>query len=188
MRVREDRMSNSTSSGRGRKPAKRGQGSLIQQPAIKILLGVLLLPSLTTAARPDELFKLSNSQKISCGRDLARGKLRTATCTSFTYLFNTRTSEYFRCEMSLVVTRDKKEVLIVRSDGHCVRKAPIFSAESNYDFDASETEPTNMNSFFGSGGHAIWAADTTRQKVRGCLAVASAFGSDVTRCLDMSFE
>ncbi len=154
----------------------------------RILLGLFLVPLLTTAAWSDKLFKLSNSQKIACSRDLERGRLRTATCRSFTYLFNTKTSEYFRCEMSLVVRRDRKEVLVVRSNGRCVRKAPIFSSESNYDFDASETEPTNMNSFFGSGGHAIWAADTTRQHVRGCIAIASALGSNALRCRDMSFE
>jgi hypothetical protein len=156
--------------------------------ATKSLLGVLLLLSLSTAARPDELFKLSNSQNISCSRDLARGKLRTATCRSFTYLFNIKTSEFFRCEMSLAVTRDKKQVLIVRFDGRCVRRAPIFSAESNYDFDASETEPTNMNSFFGRGGLAIWAADTARRKVRGCISITSVLGSNIMKCLDMSFE
>lgn len=149
-------------------------------------MAVLLLSALPTQA--DELFKLSNGKNISCSRDLSRGKLRTAMCTSYTHLLNVRTSEYFRCQMSLAVTRDKKEVLIVSSDGRCARKPPIFPNESNYDFNAEETEPTNMNAFFGSGGHSVWAADTTRQKVRGCITIESTPGSSIARCLDMGFE
>ncbi|ANW05425.1 hypothetical protein LMTR13_09355 [Bradyrhizobium icense] len=155
---------------------------------MSILTGVLLFLPAAAMAQPERLFKLSDSQNISCSRNLSRGKLRTATCTTFTYLFNTRTSEYFRCQMSLAATRDKREVLIVLTDGGCAKQQRVFSAESSYDFDATETEPTNMNSFFGHGGHSVWVADTTRRKMRGCITISSEIGSNVSKCLDMKFE
>jgi len=31
-------------------------------------------------------------------------------------------------------------------------------------------------------------ADTTAQKVRGCITIASGLGSDVSKCLDMTFQ
>ena len=86
------------------------------------------------------------------------GKLNTATCRSYAYLFNAKTSEYFRCQVGLVLTRDNKEVLNVQADGGCTKKPRIFDTDSNYDFDATETEPPNTNSFFGQGGYAIWAS------------------------------
>mgnify|MGYP003352107316 CR=1 FL=1 len=55
-------------------------------------------------------------------------------------------------------------------------------------FDAAETEPPNTNSFFGPGGYAVWASDTTTRKVRGCISIASGLGSDVSKCLDMTFD
>lgn len=149
--------------------------------------GALLVLPFPASAQPDDLFKLSRAENISCGRSLSRGKLKTATCTSFTYLFNVKTSEYFHCRMSLAVTRDKRNVLVASTDGRCTRRSRIFPVDSRYDFDAAETEPTNMNSFFGHGGHSVWAADTTQRKVRGCLTISSELGS-TSRCLDMSFE
>ena len=133
-------------------------------------------------------FKLSSNQRISCGRGLSAGKLNTATCKSFAYLFNVKTSEYFRCSVSLALTRDNKEVINVQTDGGCVKKARIFDADSNYSFDATETEPPNTNSFFGTGGYAAWASDNTQQKVRGCIIISSGLGSDIAKCLDMKFE
>jgi hypothetical protein len=133
-------------------------------------------------------FRLSSNQRISCGRGLSAGKLSTATCRSFAYLFNTKTSEYFRCSVSLSMTRDAKEILNVQSDGGCVKKPRIFDADSSYSFDATETEPPNTNSFFGNGGYAVWASDNTTQKVRGCITIASGLGSDVSKCLDMKFD
>src|SRR4029079_4819766 len=112
----------------------------------------------------------------------------TATCKSYTYVFNTRTSEYFRCQVSLALTRDNKEVINVQADGGCIKKPRIFDADSNYTFDATKTEPPNTNSFFGTGGYSVWAADTTQQKVRGCIIVASGLGSDISKCLDMTFQ
>lgn len=140
------------------------------------------------AANATDEFKLSNNQRISCGRGLSAGKLNTATCRSYAYVFNVRTSEYFRCTVSVSLTRDNKEVLNVQSDGSCVKKPRIFDTDSSYSFDATETEPPNTNSFFGSGGYAIWASDNAAQKVRGCIIISSGLGSDISKCVDMKFE
>jgi hypothetical protein len=147
----------------------------------------LSLPALVSAARADE-FALSHNQRISCSRGLAPGKLSTATCSSYAYLFNVKTSEYFRCQVNLALTRDNKEVISVQTDGGCAKRPRIFDTDSNYSFDATETEPPNTNSFFGPGGYAIWAADTSAQKVRGCITIASGLGSDIVKCLDMTFR
>ena len=156
---------------------------------MKVCLGaVFSIVALASAAGADELFKLSNNQRIACSRGLAAGKLNTATCKSYTYVFNTKTSEYFRCQVSLALTRDNKEVINVQADGGCAKKPRIFDTDSTYVFDATETEAPNTNSFFGPGGYAIWAADTTQQKVRGCITISSGLGSDISKCLDMSFQ
>jgi hypothetical protein len=55
-------------------------------------------------------------------------------------------------------------------------------------FDATETEPPNTNSFFGPGGYSVWAADTSAQKLRGCITISSGLGTDITKCLDMTFQ
>ncbi len=162
---------------------------MIRMNVAKILAGAALsLSILVGAAQAEDLFKLSNSQKISCSRGLAPGKLNTATCRSYTYVFNTRTSEYFRCQVSLALTRDNKEVINVQTDGSCTKKPRIFDTDSSYTFDATETEPPNTNSFFGQGGYSIWAADTAQQKVRGCITISSGLGSDISKCLDMTFQ
>ena len=143
--------------------------------------------ALVPAARADD-YQLSHNQRISCSRGLAPGKLNTATCKSYTYLFNTKTSEYFRCQVSLALTRDNKEVINVQTDGGCTKKPRIFETDGKYDFDVTETEPPNTNSFFGAGGYSIWAADTAAQKVRGCIIISSGLGSDISKCLDMTFQ
>jgi hypothetical protein len=148
---------------------------------------MLSLVMLAPIAEADE-YKLSHNQRISCSRGLAPGKLNTATCRSYTYVFNAKTSEYFRCQVSLALTRDNKEVINVQADGGCTRKPRIFDTDGNYDFDATETEPPNTNSFFGSGGYSIWAADASAQKVRGCIVISSGLGSDISKCLDMTFQ
>ena len=156
---------------------------------MKVCLGaVFSVVTLASAATADELFKLSNNQRIACSRGLAAGKLNTATCKSYTYVFNTKTSEYFRGQVSLALTRDNKEVINVQADGGCAKKPRIFDTDSTYTFDATETEAPNTNSFFGPGGYAIWAADTTQQKVRGCIIISSGLGSDISTCLDMTFQ
>jgi hypothetical protein len=155
---------------------------------MKVCLGIaLLFVTLVPIAHADE-FKLSNNQRIACSRGLSAGKLNTATCRSYAYLFNVKTSEYFRCTVSLALTRDNKEVINVQTDGGCVKKPRIFDADSNYSFDATETEAPNTNSFFGPGGYSIWASDNTAQKVRGCITISSGLGSDISKCLDMTFQ
>ena len=155
---------------------------------MKIGLGVAFsLMTLGSVALADD-FKLSNNQRIACGRGLSAGKLNTATCKSYAYLFNAKTSEYFRCQVTLALTRDNKEVINVQADGGCTKKPRIFENDGNYSFDATETEPPNTNSFFGPGGYAIWASDVNTQKVRGCIIIASGLGSDVSKCVDMTFQ
>ena len=93
---------------------------------VKICLGVALsVVTLVPVVRADE-FKLANNQRISCSRGLSPGKLNTATCKSYAYLFNVKTSEYFRCQISLALTRDNKEVINVQTDGGCTKRPRIF--------------------------------------------------------------
>ncbi len=143
--------------------------------------------TLASVAAADE-FKLVSNQRIACGRGLAAGKLNTATCKSFAYVFNAKTSEYARCQVTLALTRDNKEVINVQADGGCTKKPRIFDTDFSYSFDATETEPPNTNSFFGPGGFAVWASDNTMQKVRGCITIASGLGTDVSKCVDMTFQ
>jgi hypothetical protein len=154
---------------------------------VKIGFGMALSLPLVDAAFADD-FKLSNNQRISCSRGLSAGKLNTATCKSYAYVFNTKTSEYFRCQVTLALTRDNKEVINVQADGGCTKKQRIFEADSDYSFDATETEPPNTNSFFGPGGYSIWVSDNTKLRVRGCLTISSGLGSDISKCLDMTFQ
>ena len=143
---------------------------------------------LASAAFANE-YRLSNNQRISCSRGLSPGKLSTATCKSYAYVFNIKTSEYFRCSVSMSLTRDNKEVINNQSEGSCVKKPRIFDNNSSYSFDATETEPQSTNSFFGEGGYAVWASDNNARKVRGCIIIRSGLSSgDVSKCLDMKFE
>src|SRR5260370_1890542 len=155
---------------------------------MKICLGVaLLFVTLVPVAQADEL-NLCTNQRISCSPGLAAGKLNTATCKSYAYLFNAKTSEYFRCQVSLALTRDNKEVINVQTDGGCSKRPRIFDTDSSYSFDATETEPPNTNSFFGPGGYPVGASDNTVQKVRGCMTISSGLGSDISKCVDMTFN
>ena len=155
---------------------------------VKICLGVAVgCVTLVPVAQADD-FKLSNNQRISCSRGLSPGKLNTATCKSYACLFNIKTSEYFRCQVSLALTRDNKEVINVQTDGGCTKRPRIFDTDSNYAFDATETEPPNTNSFFGPGGYAVWASDNNALKVRGRIIISSGLGSDISKCIDMKFE
>jgi hypothetical protein len=90
--------------------------------------------------------------------------------------------------MTLALTRDNKEVINVQADGGCAKKPRIFEGDGSYSFDATETEPPNTNSFFGPGGYAVWASSTEKQQVRGCITIASGLGTDVSKCLDMTFQ
>jgi hypothetical protein len=143
---------------------------------------------MTDASAADDIIKLSNSQRIACGRGLNAGKLQNINCKSFAYIFNTRTSEFYRCQVSVGVTRDNKEVLKVDTDGVCTLKARIFPSDSSYAFDATETEPPNTNSFFGSGGTAIWVSDSTKLSAKGCILLNVGVGPDVLKCIDMAFN
>ena len=151
------------------------------------LAAALSFMTLASVAAADD-FKLVSNQRIACGRGLAPGKLNTATCKSYAYLFNAKTSEYARCQVTLALTRDNKEVINVQADGGCTKKQRIFDTDSDYSFDSTETEPPNTNSFFGPGGYSIWAADMAAQKVRGCITISSGLGSDISKCLDMTFQ
>ena len=163
-------------------------GMVRMNHVMKIGLGVALsFMTLAQAAQADD-FKLSNNQRIACSRGLSAGKLNTSTCKSYAYLFNVKTSEYFRCQVSLALTRDNKEVINVQADGGCTKKPRIFDTDSSYSFDATETEPPNTNSFFGPGGYAVWASDNNNPKVRGCIIISSGLGSDISKCIDMKFE
>src|SRR6476659_3599620 len=97
----------------------------------------LLLIALAPLAHADD-FELSHNQRIACSRGLSAGKLNTATCRSYAYLFNTKTSEYFRCQVSLALTRDNKEVINVQADGGCTKNPRIFDTDGNYSFHATE--------------------------------------------------
>ena len=154
---------------------------------VRICFGVALMVMLAPVAEADE-FKLGNNQRISCSRGLSAGKLNTATCKSYAYIFNVKTSEYFRCQVSLALTRDNKEVINVQTDGGCSKKPRIFETDSSYSFEAAETEPPNTNSFFGPGRNGIWASDNTTRKERGCIIISSGLGSDISKCLDITFQ
>jgi len=167
--------------------AKRIIGMIRMKHAVKYCVGIALIAAIGAGAQADE-FKLSNNQRIACSRGLSAGKLNTATCKSYAYIFNVRTSEYFRCQVSLALTRDNKEVINVQTDGGCVKKPRIFETDSSYSFDATETEPPNTNSFFGTGGYSIWASDNTQQRVRGCITISSGLGSDISKCLDRTYQ
>jgi hypothetical protein len=167
---------------------KQVMGMIRMSLVMKMFMGAALsFATLVSVAHADD-FKLSHNQRISCSRGLSAGKLNTATCKSYAYIFNTKTSEYFRCSVSLALTRDNKEVINVQTDGGCTKKPRIFENDSNYSFDATETEAPNTNSFFGPGGYAIWASDNTAQKARGCITISSGLGSDISKCVDMSFQ
>ena len=163
-------------------------GMIRMSLVMKMFMGAALsFATLVSFAHADD-FKLSQNQRFWCRRGRSAGKLNTATCKSYAYIFNTKTSEYFRCSVSLALTRDNKEVINVQTDGGCVKKPRIFDTDSHYSFDATETEAPNTNSFFGPGGYAIWASDTSAQKVRGCITISSGLGSDISKCLDMTFQ
>lgn len=147
--------------------------------------GFFLAAGIGVSAADD--FKLSNNQRIACGRGLNAGKLQNINCRSYAFIFNTRTSELYRCQVSVGVTRDNKDVLKVDSDGSCELKGRPFPADSSYSFDATETEPPNTNSFFGSGGTAFWVSDNTSLKAKGCILLNVGVGPDVLRCVDMTF-
>ena len=154
----------------------------------KFVFGLLLFfTTLSPVANADE-FKLSKNENISCTRGHRAGKLSTAVCKSYAHVFNVKTTEYFRCTVALALTRDNKEVVNVHTDGGCIKKPRIFDNDSTYSFDAAETGPPNTNSIFGAGGYAVWASDNTALRIRGCITINSGLGSDISKCVDMTFQ
>lgn len=87
---------------------------------LKFFSGLALMAAAAMgAAHAADDFKLSNNQRIACGRGLNAGKLQNINCKSYAFIFNTKTSEFYRCQVSVAVTRDNKEVLKVDTDGNC---------------------------------------------------------------------
>ena len=156
--------------------------------AMHLTLAIALSTSTTCFASAADDFRLGDGKRIACSRGLSPGKLSTATCRSYAYLVNVHMSEYFRCTVSLAFTRDNKQVISVQTDGGCAKKERPFVEEETYAFDAAETEPTNTNSFFGSGGYVMWASDTSAKKMKAYITIASGLGTDVSRCMDMTFD
>jgi len=153
--------------------------------AAAVMACVLTLP---VRAHAEATFRLSHNHRISCSKLLMPGRRQEISCKSYAYLFNTVTSEFYRCEARVSATRDSSMVLGAEGSGSCELKTKVFPDQSNYDFDAVETEPPNTNAFFGSGGTAIWVADTSARKVRACIELAGDVSPPVLKCVDMSFE
>ncbi|MGO4712499.1 hypothetical protein [Bradyrhizobium sp. 2TAF24] len=157
--------------------------------SLAVSVACLAAASVSVAVAADDI-RLSSNQRISCGRGLSAGKLQTSTCRSFAYIFNTRTSEYFRCAASIIVTKDNKDFIQIQTEGgNCQKKERIFTTDSSYSFDGAETEGPNTNSFFGPGGYVMWASDNTKLAAKACFTVAIGGNQpDVQRCIDMKFE
>jgi hypothetical protein len=153
-----------------------------------IAAALAALPIVVSAASAADDIKLSSNQRISCGRGLMAGKLQTSTCRSYAYIFNSHTTEYYRCSAGVTVTKDNKDLLKVDTEGACQKKQRLFTGDSNYSFDAAETEGPNTNSFFGPGGYVIWVSDNTKFAAKACFTITLSGNQDVLRCVDMKFE
>ena len=117
------------------------------------------------------------------------GKLNTATCKSYTYRLQHQDLGIFPLP-GLAGADPRQQGSHQRPDRRRLHQeaAHLRDRRALFDFDATETEPPNTNSFFGPGGYSIWAADITAQKVRGCITISSGLGSDISKCLDMTFQ
>jgi len=156
--------------------------------AAAVAATVLFAGALASTARADDI-KLSSNQRISCNRGLMQGRLQTSTCRSYAYIFNTKTSEYYRCSAGVTVTKDNKDLLKIDTEGSCQKRTRLFTNDSSYSFDAAETEGPNTNSFFGPGGYVIWASDNTTLAAKACFIIAvGGAQNEVQRCVDMKFE
>ena len=157
--------------------------------SLAVSVACLAAASVSVAVAADD-FRLSSNQRISCGRGLSAGKLQTSTCRSFAYIFNTKTSEYFRCAASIIVTKDNKDFIQIQTEGgNCQKRERVFSTDSSYSFDGAETEGPNTNSFFGPGGYVMWVSDNAKLAAKVCFTVAIGGNQpDVQRCIDMKFE
>jgi len=151
------------------------------------LVATMLLAG-ASSARADDI-KLNSNQRISCNRGLMQGRLQTSTCRSYAYIFNTKTSENYRCSAGVTVTKDNKDLLKIDTEGSCQKRARLFPDDSSYSFDAAETEGPNTNSFFGPGGYVIWGSDNTKLAAKACFIIAvGGAEKEVERCVDMKFE
>ena len=68
------------------------------------VVAISVFASITDASAADE-FKLSNNQRIACGRGLNAGKLQNIKCNSYAFIFNTRTSLLSRVTATLTRQR-----------------------------------------------------------------------------------
>lgn len=156
--------------------------------ALAVTAAVLVAGAGATSARADDI-RLSSNQRISCNRGLMQGRLQTSSCRSYAYVFNARTSEYYRCSAGVTVTKDNKDLLKIDTEGACQKRPRLFPEDSNYSFDAAETEGPNTNSFFGPGGYVIWGSDNAKLAVKACFIVTvGGSQNEVERCVDMKFE
>ncbi len=120
------------------------------------------------------------------------GKLQTSTSRSYAYVFNAKTTEYYRCAATVTVTKDKGKRLHPDPDRRrqlSQKREQLFPTDCSYSFDAAETEGPNTNSFFGPGGFVIWVGDNTKLAAKACFSIAIGGNQpDVQRCVDMKFE
>jgi hypothetical protein len=140
-------------------------------------------------AEAAETMVLGAGQRIACVRGLSPGKLQTSSCRSYTYIFNSKTTEYFRCNAAVTVTKDNKDLMKIDTEGACQKRGRIFDKDGSYSFDAAETEGPNTNSFFGQGGYVIWASDNAKLAAKACFIIAvGGKDGEVQRCVDMKFD
>src|ERR1700744_5240429 len=85
---------------------------------------VPMIASASSASAADDI-KLSSNQRISCGRGLMAGKLQTSSCRSYAYVFNDKTTQYYRCSAGVPVTKDNKALLKMDTEGSCQKKARL---------------------------------------------------------------
>ena len=143
---------------------------------MKFCSGVaLLFVTLVPAAEADE-FRLSNNQRISCSRGLSAGKLNTATCKSYAYIFNVKTSEYYRCGAAALTLRQQR-VINVRPTA--AAQETHLRHRFSYSLKPKPRRPTQF--VFNR-----WLRGVDQRqhctKVRGCIIISSA-SADISKCL-----
>src|SRR3569833_2131377 len=86
---------------------------------VAVVAYVLTPPS---AAHADATFRLSHNHRISCSKVLMPGKQQAIGCKSYAYLFNTMTSEFYRCEAQVTVPRDASKEHRTEKSNKCKLK------------------------------------------------------------------
>lgn len=161
--------------------------SITSSLSIAAMLAAACVATAAPASADD--IRLSSNQRISCNRGLASGRLQTSTCRSYAYIFNAKTTEYYRCNAGVTITKDNKDLMKIDTEGTCQKRERVFTKDSSYSFDAAETEGPNTNSFFGPGGYVIWASDNTQLAAKACFIIAvGGTQGEIQRCVDMKFE